>query len=201
MKLRDPMTFAGAVHNVVLTIGYEHSANVVGRSVSLVTKWADPDNPSLPGFEQGVLLDAAFQETTCKPGPIIQAYTRQLDILSDPLLGDPRIDVCGQLLDTIEDLFTTLADVRRHTKTRGAFGTAVVPVPPTEEEMEDWTHADRIMFDAEVAEIEDRCATAGFFTKDTLDRLEIRGLITAGKYWGQYSLTPAGKALKVKEPA
>jgi len=120
MKLRDPMTFAGAVHNVVLTIGYEHSANVVGRSVSLVTKWADPDNPSLPGFEQGVLLDAAYQETTCKPGPIIQAYMRQLDRLSDPLLGDPRVDVITELLDSIEELFALLADVRRHTKTRGA---------------------------------------------------------------------------------
>ena len=83
----------------------------------------------------------------------------------------------------------------------GAFGTSKVPIPPTEEEMDLWDEDEIAEFEEEVAETEERCAEAGFFTKDTLDRLEIRGFIVAGKYWGQYNLTPLGKKVEVKEPA
>ena len=114
-KARHPLTFAGAVHRCIDELGYDHAANVVGKSVSTVTKWADPDHPALPKLTHALVLDAAYQETTGERGPIIAVYERQLDRLSDPNLGDADADVPVRLLGVVADVI----DIHRLLESEG----------------------------------------------------------------------------------
>jgi hypothetical protein len=99
MKPRHPKKFASAVTKIRSVIGDERCAAAVGRSTSLVRKWADPDHSSLPNVEQAVLLDAAYIEHEHKKPPLLDLYT---DVMAEYLSADRnqkvRVDI---LLSTL----------------------------------------------------------------------------------------------------
>lgn len=70
---RDPQSFAGSIRIITDAIGTKRAAHEAGVSASLVYKWADPDNPTLPNLAQATALDRAYQNATDRPGPIHRA--------------------------------------------------------------------------------------------------------------------------------
>jgi hypothetical protein len=76
-KIRQPDSFADAVHVIAATIGFEEAAAAIGKSVSLVRQFADPDADAKPNIEQALRLDAAFAARTGEPGPIGLLYCEQ----------------------------------------------------------------------------------------------------------------------------
>ncbi len=83
MKLRNPKDFAAPVTVIRKAIGEQECANAVGRSASLVRKWADPDHPAIPNLAQALLLDAAYIANGHGDGPIGKLYG---DLLGRSLL-------------------------------------------------------------------------------------------------------------------
>lgn len=83
MKPRFSKDFARAVSRIRSETSEAACAEAVGRSTSLVRKWADPDNPAIPNLEQGLALDRFYSQSTGKKPPILDIYTDKLtDILS-----------------------------------------------------------------------------------------------------------------------
>ena len=50
MKLRMPGTLSAAISEIRQKLTERKCAEIVDRSESLVRKWADPDEPSLPNL-------------------------------------------------------------------------------------------------------------------------------------------------------
>ncbi len=78
MKLRPPKRFATAVTRIKNALGEERCAAVVGRSTSLIRKWADPDHPSRPNLPQALALDLAYVEDGHGDPPILSLYQQRL---------------------------------------------------------------------------------------------------------------------------
>ncbi|NNE83642.1 MAG: hypothetical protein HKN28_06695 [Alphaproteobacteria bacterium] len=99
MKPRHPKKFASAVTKIRSALGDDLCAAAVGRSASLVRKWADPDHSSLPNVEQAVLLDTAYIEHEHKKPPLLDLYT---DVMAEYVDADKnqkvRVDI---LLSTL----------------------------------------------------------------------------------------------------
>tara|TARA_R110000737_G_scaffold10365_1_gene26029 strand:+ start:187 stop:666 length:480 start_codon:yes stop_codon:yes gene_type:complete len=79
MKLRNPKEFAAAVTRIRSALGEEGCARAVGRSDSLVRKWADPDHPAIPNLDQALSLDAAYVAAGHGDAPIFELYQDQLE--------------------------------------------------------------------------------------------------------------------------
>ena len=90
MKPRFAKDFARAVSKIRSETSEADCAEVVGRSSSLVRKWADPDNPAIPNLEQALALDRLYSQTTGKKPPILEIYT---DKLTDILNGRKALTV------------------------------------------------------------------------------------------------------------
>jgi hypothetical protein len=99
MKPRHPKKFASAVSKIRSALGDDRCAAAVGRSASLVRKWADPDHSSLPNIEQAVLLDTSYIEHEHKKPPLLDLYT---DVMAEYVDADKnqkiRVDI---LLSTL----------------------------------------------------------------------------------------------------
>lgn len=78
MKVRPARSFERAVQQIISAIGEQATADAVGRSVSLVRKWSDPDNSALPSIKQAFALDEAFVLATNQPAPIRAVYAHRL---------------------------------------------------------------------------------------------------------------------------
>ncbi len=78
MKLRAPRRFATAVTRIKNALGEEKCAEIVGRSPSLIRKWADPDHQSRPNLPQALALDVAFVEAGRGDPPILSMYQHRL---------------------------------------------------------------------------------------------------------------------------
>jgi len=78
MKLRAPRRFATAVTRIKNALGDEKCAEIVGRSPSLIRKWADPDHPSRPNLPQALALDVAFVQAGHGDPPILGLYQQRL---------------------------------------------------------------------------------------------------------------------------
>ena len=85
IKVRPARSFERAVQQIIAAIGEQSSAEAVGRSVSLVRKWSDPDNSALPSIKQAFALDEAFVLSTKQPAPIRAVYAHRLDKVYDTL--------------------------------------------------------------------------------------------------------------------
>ena len=90
MKTRPRNSLAAAVTEIRVAIGEEACAKAVGRSRSLVRKWADPDHSSIPNMEQALALDLAFVELGHGEPPLLRTYS---DRLSDVLQNRQRRSV------------------------------------------------------------------------------------------------------------
>jgi hypothetical protein len=76
-KIRQPDSFSDAVHVIAAALTWEGAAAAIGKSVSLVRQFADPDAEAKPNIEQALKLDAAFAAHTGEPGPIGLLYCEQ----------------------------------------------------------------------------------------------------------------------------
>ncbi len=82
MKPRRPKSFAAAVTKIMAALSDGRCAEIVGRSDSLIRKWADPDHPSLPTLGQAIALDLVYVREGHGDAPILRVYE---DILTDVL--------------------------------------------------------------------------------------------------------------------
>lgn len=75
---RHPVTFAAAVTRIQGALGLA-AAQAVGKSESLVYKWAHPDHDAQPNLDQALKLDAAFVLATGDAAPILRVYLQRLE--------------------------------------------------------------------------------------------------------------------------
>ncbi len=74
MKPRTPKSFAAALTKIMAALSNERCAEILGRSDSLIRKWADPDHPSLPTLNQAVVLDTLYTREGHGEPPILGVY-------------------------------------------------------------------------------------------------------------------------------
>lgn len=79
-KLRDPLSFAAAVIQVVDLIGAVEAARLTGVGTSTVRNWTDSDHSSLPRLGQALALDQAYVEAGGNSAPISESFQRQMDV-------------------------------------------------------------------------------------------------------------------------
>ena len=79
MKVRPARSFERAVQQIISGIGEEAAAKAVDRSTSLVRKWSDQDNPTLPSLKQALDLDEAYVTLKKEPAPIMAVYMHRLE--------------------------------------------------------------------------------------------------------------------------
>ncbi|NQV44754.1 MAG: hypothetical protein HQ501_07620 [Rhodospirillales bacterium] len=97
MKPRTPKSFAAALTKIMAALSNERCAEIVGRSDSLIRKWADPDHASLPTLHQAIALDIIYAKEGHGNPPILDVYE---DILNDTL--DARDgDIVDILMSTL----------------------------------------------------------------------------------------------------
>lgn len=82
MKPRTPKSIAGALTKIMTALSDARCAEIVGRSDSLIRKWADPDHPSQPTLAQALALDLMYVEQGHGDPPILEIYQ---DLLADAL--------------------------------------------------------------------------------------------------------------------
>ena len=82
MKPRTPKSIAGALTRIMAVLGDARCAEIVGRSDSLIRKWADPDHSSQPNLAQALALDLVFVKEGRGDPPILEIYK---DLLEDAL--------------------------------------------------------------------------------------------------------------------
>lgn len=97
MKPRPLGRFSSAISQIASVLGYPECARIVGRSESLVRKWADPDVDTLPNLRQCLALDAAYVAGGHGNAPLAGLYLQRLRQSVDK---DPRTppDVVMQTL-------------------------------------------------------------------------------------------------------
>lgn len=79
MKPRTPKSFAAALTKIMTALGDGLCAEIVGRSDSLVRKWADPDHASQPTLSQALALDLAYVRGGHGEPQILKIYEEMLD--------------------------------------------------------------------------------------------------------------------------
>ncbi len=79
MKLRTPWTLSAAINEIKIKLTEKECARIVDRSESLIRKWADPDEPSLPNLHQSLVLDAAYVQAGFGEPPIQCWYVHRLE--------------------------------------------------------------------------------------------------------------------------
>jgi hypothetical protein len=82
MKQRHPKHFSTAVTKIKTQTGENRCAEIVDRSTSLIRKWSDPDQTSIPNLEQAALLDEAFVRGGFGKPPLLELYG---ELMSDAL--------------------------------------------------------------------------------------------------------------------
>ncbi|MDA8708138.1 hypothetical protein N9M10_02070 [Hellea sp.] len=108
MKVRPARSYERAVQQIIDAIGEQAAAEAVGRSVSLVRKWSDPDNVAMPSIKQAFALDEAFVLQTKQPAPIRAVYAHRLDKVFDAL--SPEI---GTLVMSLFNLHGSIGHMTR----------------------------------------------------------------------------------------
>lgn len=89
-KIREPMSFAAAVNTVAGLVGWEHLAEILGRSERLIRYWSDDDHRARPSLEQAVELDRAYLAAGGTHAPMLEAFASQLQI--DAVMTPPCTD-------------------------------------------------------------------------------------------------------------
>ncbi len=126
-KFREPGTYADAVTKIMGVLTPDGAAEAVGKSVGLIRRWSDPDDPTMPNIEQAEQLDRAYIEATDSPvAPLKRVYMRRVAVPSTSML-DPKkevvevaqaaTDMCGEAWAALKDGVMTPAE-RRALKTK-----------------------------------------------------------------------------------
>ncbi len=80
MKRRLPANLSSAASQISEALGPERVAQLVGRSPTLVYKWADPDLAYFPNLQQALELDSAFVAAGHGAPPFLTAYATLLKL-------------------------------------------------------------------------------------------------------------------------
>jgi len=124
MKLRAPKRFASAVTRIKNALGEAKCAAVVGRSPSLIRKWADPDHPSRPNLLQALALDVAYVEAGQGDPPVLSLYQQRLARAVALESERPPIDVALAALSvqaTVGDISQSIVVLRARNTTGDSF--------------------------------------------------------------------------------
>lgn len=80
-KRRAPLSPDAALVRVAgqLDGGFDQLAGLLGRSVSLVRKWADPDAREAIPFADAIACDLLYREQGGNGAPMFECYAHQLD--------------------------------------------------------------------------------------------------------------------------
>lgn len=78
MKRRLPANLSSAASQISEALGPDRVAQIVGRSPTLVYKWADPELAYFPNLQQALELDSAFVATGHGVPPFLTAYATLL---------------------------------------------------------------------------------------------------------------------------
>lgn len=79
MKLRTPLSFEDALIKVLGAVSRQAAADVVGKSSTMVYRWADPDSPAEPSVAECVALDLLYVEGGHGEPPIFTSYSCYLE--------------------------------------------------------------------------------------------------------------------------
>ena len=83
MKTRRALTPYRALHEIADLLGWDGCASVLGKSESLVRKWADPDTEREISYQAAIRLDAAYMRAGGKSAPLFECYAARLDLSND----------------------------------------------------------------------------------------------------------------------
>jgi hypothetical protein len=123
-KIRQPDSFSDAVHVIAAALTWEGAAAAIGKSVSLVRQFADPDAEAKPNIEQALKLDVAYTAHTGEAGPIGLLYAENSHPL--PATHKPQplhqrlCDLGKQVGDVYAATAAALADGKVNSRERAA---------------------------------------------------------------------------------
>lgn len=114
MKPRYANNFARAVSTIRGELSEAACAEAVGRSASLIRKWADPDNPAIPNLEQALALDLLYARQTGRKPPILERYTEKMtDTLSVQGVVGQLSEIVAQVSESGSDQTPSLSNYNR----------------------------------------------------------------------------------------
>jgi hypothetical protein len=93
MKPRTPKSFAAALTKIMTALTDARCAEIVGRSDSLIRKWADPDHASMPTLHQALALDIVYAREGHGDPVILEVYE---DLINDAV--EERDDIPVDIL-------------------------------------------------------------------------------------------------------
>jgi len=128
MKPRHPKRFSSAVTKVRSGLGEAECARIVGRSGSLIRKWADPDHASTPNLEQALALDLAYINKGLGRPPLMELYEKLIsDAVEEELPSSETIDVLLATL-SVQGVVGDLSEaIRSAMSADGPGGVAMTP--------------------------------------------------------------------------
>ena len=135
-KPRDPETIPGAVAKIIQALsptgefkdGLPVVAKIVDRSPDAVRSWADPDKPTSPPMELGLLLDAEYTRRTGLQGPLWELYGKRLSEMTTGVGGMARYDLMQELLNAHVAAGAVTQAVRDAIHPNSPGGSRIVPV-------------------------------------------------------------------------
>lgn len=110
MKHRTPLSFEDALIKVLGAVTRQAAAEAVGKSSTMVYRWADPDSPSEPSVAECVALDLLYVEDGHGEPPIFTAYSRCLENAHVP---HTAMKASERLCDVMHELGDIANEVRR----------------------------------------------------------------------------------------
>lgn len=85
-KVRAPLSFSQAITRVAGLIGWDEAARITRRAKRTVRYWSESDRHGTPTLDQAFALDRAYMAAGGDGAPILECYSRQLDVaLTDAL--------------------------------------------------------------------------------------------------------------------
>lgn len=78
-KARCPSSFADAVTRVAGRLGWDGTAQAVGKAERTVRNWSDPDTGAQPTIDDALRLDAAYLEAGGGEPPMLAVYQLRLE--------------------------------------------------------------------------------------------------------------------------
>lgn len=99
-KPRHPMTFAGAMAEIIRGLGIDVAAATVRLAPSTVYAWADPDQKHGPSLAHALALDTAYVRAGHGEPPLRAVYTAKLaEIENATPAEDPLVRVAAAAAD------------------------------------------------------------------------------------------------------
>ncbi|OCC25331.1 hypothetical protein MB02_01275 [Croceicoccus estronivorus] len=92
---RKPTTFARALTEIALLLGWDECAEVLGKSESHVRKLGAPDTERELSLRDAVRLDAAYRRAGGEGAPLLECYALKLDLRMPIQSASPHCMLTG----------------------------------------------------------------------------------------------------------